>query len=52
MTSEGPDGYKSIYLCRNSIMMAVGLSVIELVLICFATTSVLHCKKKNEKRKQ
>ena len=50
MTSEGPDGYKSIYLCQTSIIMAVVWSVMELALIGFAVASVIHCRKEKTRR--
>lgn len=45
LTSEGPDGYKSIYLCQNSMMMAVVCGAIELTLVGFYIASAAHCKK-------
>ena len=43
--SEGPDGYRSVYLCQMSIMMLVPLIAIELLLIGFAVRSAKRCKK-------
>ena len=45
LSSEGPDGYCSVYCCQSSIMMVVSLVVIELVLISVAVVSVIHGKK-------
>ena len=52
LSSEGPDGYKSIYLCQSSIMMVVVWGAIELVLIGFAVATVSRGKKENAKHKQ
>ena len=45
LSSEGPDGYKSSYLCQSSIMMVVLLVAIELVLIGFGIAPVIFRKK-------
>ena len=45
LSSEGPDGYKSVYFCQNSIVMAALLAAVELVLIGFAVVPVIRRKK-------
>ena len=45
LSSEGPDGYKTIYLCQSAIMMAVVWCAIELALIGFAIASLIRGKK-------
>ena len=45
LSSEGLDGYQSVYLCQISIMMVVFWGIIELVLIGIAIASVVRCKK-------
>jgi hypothetical protein len=47
--SEGPDGYRSVYLCQSSLLMALLWGAIELILICFAFSYAVRYKK--EKRK-
>ena len=49
MSAEGPDGYKSVYLCQTAIMIAVIVSVLELGLIGFMIAAVKRCKKENAK---
>ena len=46
LSSEGPDGYTSIYICQSAVMMAVVWCAIELALIGFAIASVIREKKK------
>ena len=45
LSSEGLDGYTSVYLCQVPIMMAVVLGAIELVLIRLIYVSVIRSKK-------
>ena len=45
LSSEGPDGYKSIYLCQSSIMLIVPLVAIELILIGFGIAPVIFREK-------
>ena len=52
LSSEGPDGYQSVYICQDSVMMMVAWGVIEVVLIGFAVATVIRDKKKNVKHKQ
>ena len=47
LSSQGPDGYESVYLCQASIMMAAVQIVVELALIIIAVASVIRCTKKN-----
>ena len=42
---EGLDGYTSVYICQDSIMMTMVWGAIELVLIGIAIASVIRCKK-------
>ena len=46
LSSEGPDGYKSVYICQLPTMMLVVWGAIELALIGFAIASVIRGKKK------
>ena len=52
LTSEGLDGYTSVYLCQSSVTMAVILGAIELALIGFAIAPVIRRKKEYSKNKQ
>lgn len=45
LSSKGPDGYESVYVCQNAIMMAVVWGAIELSLIGFTTAFVIRGKK-------
>lgn len=45
MTSEGLDGYESVYLCQHPVMMAAIWAVVELALIGFAIRACVRCKK-------
>ena len=45
LSSEGPDGYRSVYLCQSAMMMAVAWGVLELVLAGFAVTAANRSKK-------
>ena len=51
LSSEGPDGYISVYICQSPVMMAVAWGVVELALIGLAIASVIRGKK-NIWRKQ
>ena len=46
LSSEGPDGFTSVYICQSAVMMAVVWCAIELALIGFAIASVIRGKKK------
>ena len=48
LSSKGPDGYESVYICQNSVMMLLAWGVTELALIGFAIASLIRGKK--EKR--
>ena len=48
LSSEGPDGYKSVYFCQASVMMLVAWAAIELVLFGFAIASMIRCKKEKQ----
>ena len=52
LSSEGPDGYKSVYICQLPVMMLVVWCAIELVLLGFAVATVIRGKKENVKHKQ
>lgn len=45
ITSEGIDGYTSVYLCQSSIMTLVMFGAIDLLLLGFIYVSVMRCKK-------
>ena len=49
LSSEGPDGFKSVYICQNSVMMLVAWCAIELVLICCTIASVIRGNKMGRK---
>ena len=44
-TSEGFDGYRSVYICQLAVMMAVLWGAVELALIGLAVASAVRCKK-------
>ena len=48
LSSEGPDGYKSVYICQLPVMMLVVWGAVELALIGFAIATGIRRKKKNE----
>ena len=48
LTSEGFDGFTTVYLCKSSIMMTVVWAAIELALIGFIFAALNRCKKKSE----
>ena len=45
LSSEGPDGYKSVYICQLPVMMLVVWGAIELALIGFVIATVIRGKK-------
>ena len=45
LTSEGPDGYRSVYMCQSSITMAIGFVAVELALIALAVAFAIRSKK-------
>ena len=45
LSSEGLDGYKSVYLCQIPIMMAVVWGVVELALVVLACKAAIRYKK-------
>ena len=48
LSSEGLDGYTSVYICQSSVMMAIVWGVVQLVLLGFTVAAVLRGKKKYE----
>ena len=48
LSSEGLDGYTSVYICQSSVMMAIVWGVVELVLLGVTVAVVLRGKKKCE----
>lgn len=49
ISSDGLDGYQSVYICQISIMMAVIWGVIELVLVAIALVLLSRSKKETSK---
>ena len=49
LSSEGLDGYKTVYFCKNAMMMAAVWGAVELTLIGFAFSAVVRSKKKAQK---
>ena len=45
LSSEGLDGYKSVYLCQTSLVMALVWGATELVLLGIVLSSANRCKK-------
>ena len=45
LSSEGPDGFRSVYLCQSSIMMMVPLVAIELALVVLVIASMNRSRK-------
>ena len=48
LSSEGPDGYKSVYICQLPVMMLVVWGAVELALIGFAIATGIRRKKENK----
>ena len=46
LSSEGPDGYRSVYFCQDAIMLVIPFVVVELALIGFAVAFAIRSKKK------